>query len=157
SALPRAGYGLPRLPASEDQSDRELDDARVARTGYFAERRVGLHARLIPRRRRVDLVELCVVEHVVGLAPELCLQVAREVDVLEQGEIRVHDAGAAAERAPGISEREHALDPGHVGDLLRQRGWRENQRVEPLGAVLPSGKIRVARDDGAPAVAAAGD
>ena len=81
-------------------------------------------------------VELRVVEEIERLEPELQPHVAAGLEVLEQREIEVVDAGAAQDVASGVAE-------------LPESRLREGGRVEPLFDALVESDVRIADEVGA--------
>ena len=78
---------VPRVPRRARRQDRDPDRG--------AELRVDLIPRRIEARGAIDVLELGVVEHVVGLEPVLERAAAAERDVLEQREVPVVDTWLA--------------------------------------------------------------
>src|SRR5262249_1987844 len=131
----------PHAPAapplrSEVQPQRQLDDARRARRVRDADRRpevrVDLVAGGIEPRRPIDVLELDLVEEVVGLDAELRGQVVAEAHVLEDREVRVDDARLLDR----IAWRRRAV--------LTARRPRERRGVEETGERIAAAGERIA-------------
>src|SRR5206468_5126056 len=79
----------------EDNTDRDLHDARRPRRRHLSEELIHLVALRVESRRRVDTAELHLVEQVVDLPSELqAPAVCAERDVLEKRQIEIGQAGS---------------------------------------------------------------
>src|SRR6266702_2193216 len=78
---PRLNLRLDRSPASENQFQRELQLARILRTGDVAE--------ICRERSPVRNIEVRVIENIVSLGPELELDSFLKRDLFLQGKIEL--------------------------------------------------------------------
>ena len=100
--VPRVGAGIPRpyarycIHALKAESQRPLHHARRAGGYRLPETRIGLRD-LTSRRIKqegqigIDVIEICMVEKVVGLPAELKTEPLPQADVLEKRQVGVND------------------------------------------------------------------
>src|SRR6266545_1459487 len=135
-----------QISKSEAEPKRALHDPRGARARYLAEGGVDLLASCVEARRRVDAVELRVVEHVVHLPAELKRPAAAaERDPLEERHVRVVHARhpvdvllAVAPVPPRRASEDARVEPA-------REAWIRDRRIprdHDARAVSPSRQVR---------------
>ena len=79
------GTGIP-VRILKVHTDSELDPARIRGAIWLQERRINL-VRSLPAGRLVHSVELCMVERVIALKPELAVDALSKLESTVQGDI----------------------------------------------------------------------
>ena len=125
---------------SEREPDRPLHDARASRGRGLAKACIDLLSRRIELGVRVQCRPVDLVEHVVGLPPELNPLAAAHLEVLEDGHVRQHDLREPEERHRRIA------DIAATGQPAERRDVEVASRSAWSRVAVAAGAQRVAGD-----------
>src|SRR5438094_5614559 len=128
----------------EGQRGSQLKNPRLARADGLTELRIDLPARAVKARRRIDRVELRMVEDIVGLHAQTdTARVALgQRNSLNEAHVPVVDAGAAEVVRPAVPKCSFRGHREHCGIEPLRKGLRPAVRIHTPDAIRTRQDIR---------------